>query len=206
MTEIKGLVETSRAMALLDKSKWADGPWQREPDLQAWKTKAGYPALVVRHAMMGNLCGYVFVNKVHPWHGVAYSSCAGEPVCDEDERWDCEHRPESKIEVHAGLTYSGDKMAPLGATIDVAPLWGFGFDCGHAFDYQPGMAAIVGDSLAKKLAQGIGGHAVEYRDLAYVMEQCESLAAQLKTVDPAWREVELDWPEGVALLPPSDQE
>lgn len=196
---------------LLDKSSWPDGPWMEEPDAQAWQTKAGYPALVVRHPIWGHLCGYVFVNKEHPWHGVAYNDCMGEPVCDEDEMWDCKHRPESKIEVHGWLTYSGDKMAPLGEETDVAPLWGFGFDCGHGFDYQPGMAALVGDSLEKKLADGISGYAVEYRDLAYVMEQCESLAEQLKKVCPAQLPdvdlgVDLDWPEDEGQHPPSDSE
>lgn len=87
-----------------DKSMWGDGPWQNEPDKIQWQNKdTGYPCLIVRNSdSIGALCGYVGVPKGHPLYGVDYSQC---PVNCGDT-W-CEHRPESRFDVHGGLTFAG---------------------------------------------------------------------------------------------------
>lgn len=181
MTEMKSLIEKPSSV-LLDKSAWPDGPWKEEPDLQAWKTEVGYPALIVRNEVCGNLCGYVFINDKHPWHGLEFT-----------------HDSCKDVKVHGGLNYSGSELAPLGMKIDASPLWGFGFDCGHSYDYLPGMVAIISSLDNNPFTQAFEGGA--YRDVAYAMEQCESLAAQLKMADPSWRSVDLDWPDDQEAAP-----
>lgn len=86
-----------------DKSKWGQGPWQEEPDKAQWVDEAtGLDCLIVR-GPSGALCGYVGVPESHPWHGKDYGACTAAEPCEES--W-CDHRPESHIEVHGGLTFS----------------------------------------------------------------------------------------------------
>lgn len=85
----------------VDKSAWGAGPWQQEPDKVQWVDEAtGLDCLLVR-GPHGSWCGYVGVTESHPWFGVDYSGCPQQ--CSED--W-CSHRPESRVEVHGGLTFS----------------------------------------------------------------------------------------------------
>lgn len=91
----------------LDKAAWGDGPWQSEPDKLQWQDKAtGYPCLIVR-GPVGALCGYVGVPKTHQLHGVGYSDCP--KGCGQD--W-CDHRPESFLEAHGGITFAGGCSHP----------------------------------------------------------------------------------------------
>lgn len=55
------------------------------------------------------LCGYVEIPRNHPWHGVEFYD-----------------KPEDIIDIHGGITYSGD--------LKREGKWYLGFDCGHAFD------------------------------------------------------------------------
>lgn len=87
----------------LDKSDWPAGPWQDEPDKVQWVDEAtGYDCLIVRNHG-GALCGYVGVPEGHPYHGVGYSGCAQKPPCGESY---CGHSPDSRTEVHGGLTFA----------------------------------------------------------------------------------------------------
>jgi hypothetical protein len=140
-----------------DKSGWGDGPWQSEPDKIQWQDAAtGMPCLIVRNPV-GALCGYVGVAPSHPAFG---------------------HSPdEPDVSVHGGLTFAeGCSHGNEAHSICHVPgdgepdnVWWFGFDCAHAGDLCPGMPTYV---------KPFGGES--YRDVAYVMEQCQRLAEQLK--------------------------
>lgn len=142
---------TSNIEWKVDRTGWPRGPWDGEPDKVQFRTEAGFPGLVVRNRL-GGLCGYVGVPKEHALHGVHYG--------DVDGRFD----------VHGGLTYSESCAGHIchvpepGEPDDV---WWFGFDCVHCYDLAPSMLRY--------------GHCAgdEYRDLAYVRGEVESLARQL---------------------------
>jgi len=126
--------------------------------------------------MMGHYCGYVSVPKEHPWFGVSYSDKVIVPeavmsrpidvdkvgainlfcttLTDEDKE---ANRLDLvlAVDVHGGLTYAGAD----------GDLWQFGFDCAHAGD-----ARFPGDP------NGV------WRDEAYVVGECKSLADQLVAV------------------------
>ena len=74
----------------LDKTTWARGPWDDEPDKIQWMTQAGFPGLAVR-GPLGAWCGYVGVSEGHPWFQKYYDGCE---MADEDW-WP-----------HGGLTYA----------------------------------------------------------------------------------------------------
>lgn len=183
-----------------DKDAWPPGPWHNEPDKVQWMTEAGLPGLIVR-GPLGALCGYVGVPREHPWHGVEYGGCtlpdakprgldkpeaeatvfekwrAGVTVCDKD--W-CDHRPESKIDVHGGLTYSGAcsphadnpelgicHLPDAGEPDDV---WWFGFDCAHSGDHTPKPSGL------SYIDEDRGGF---YHTIGAVRREVEHLASQI---------------------------
>jgi hypothetical protein len=145
----------------IDKSTWGEGPWQSEPDRVDFR-HAGLPCLLRRHERLGNWCGYAAVPPGHPLHG--------------------KHYHEVDVKAHGGLTYANACRGPIchvpgpGEPDDV---WWFGFDCSHAFDLCPGMAAWE---------RSLGCRPPEidrletYRDLAYVRAQVEKLAEQLASM------------------------
>lgn len=124
-----------------------------------WTTKAGLRAVVLR-AEVGHRCGYVGITTEHNLYGVNHSEI------------------ESDIDVHGGVTYSGDDASyPVESNLH----W-FGFDTAHA-----------GDDPA------IGG-----QPLGYCVEQCEILATQLKRLgDNKKRHKHADvihaWAEGAII-------
>jgi len=62
-------------------------------------------------------------------------------------------------------------------------VWWFGFDCAHAGDYIPGAQHYLPTHLRDTLGAPTGwSTVVEYRDIAYVKRECESLARQLKAL------------------------
>lgn len=126
--------------------------WEDEPSLVIWhKTLSlDYICMAKRHPSMGFLCGYVGVPPGHPAYGQGYS---------EEALYD--------IHVHGGLTYADESRWE---ELDTLPddWWWLGFDCGHGGDIIPKMpytaVSFAGDT---------------YRNISYVIEQCESLAEQL---------------------------
>lgn len=145
-----------------DKTKWGDGPWQIEPDkVQYADPWTGLPCLVRRSEGSGALCGYVGVPRSHPLYGKRYMD--GSAVAD--------------LDVHGGITFAakcapGDEPTAICHVVEPGEdddVWWLGFDCAHAFDQMPKMAA---DGL-HLVTRG------EYRDLAYVKQEIHKLAAQL---------------------------
>jgi hypothetical protein len=150
----------------VDKSSWPRGPWDDEPDKKQWPdATTGLPCMIVRNPRYGNLCGYVGVTAGHPLYGKSYS----------DEQ--------INISVHGSLTFSdGCDHGPEETSICHIPgdgepddVFWFGFDCAHAFDLSPGMAAMF---------KGVGlthtpFNRDTYRTMEYVENEVRNLAAQL---------------------------
>lgn len=139
---------------VIDRTGWPVGPWDSEPDYEAWRSATGFPCIVRRNDL-GAWCGYVGVPPEHPWHGRS-------PV-DEQNYVDAR--------VHGGLSYA-DKCDPELGVCHVPEsgesddFWWLGFDTAHGFDLVPGSGFRI----------SLQGQA--YRDLAYVKQQCENLARQ----------------------------
>jgi len=140
----------------VDKSTWADGPWQTEPDkvqYEDWETKL--PCLIVRNAF-GALCGYVGVSEGHP----AYKK----------EYYDLDY------EVHGGLTFSDfclenpteeSGICHVPEEEEPEKVWWLGFGCGHCYDAMP-------HPDWEAFRDG------SYRDISYVRNQIGHLAQQVK--------------------------
>lgn len=141
----------------IDRTGWRSGAWDKEPDKVQWQDeKTGLPCLAVRHPSFGNWCGYVGISEDHPDYRKSY-----ELVDD--------------IEVHYGLTFSdscrhGEEestgICHIPSPGESDSVWWLGFDCGHCYDDAPG---LYSDKLPRS----------KYRTLAYVKDQCASLADQL---------------------------
>lgn len=172
-----------RSYTFADKSGWGDGPWQHEPDKVQWVDEAsGLDCLAVRNARMGHWCGYVGVAEGHRFFEVGYDDCPDD--CGKE--W-CEHRPESALDVHGGITYS--EFCQEGAEetgICHRPfedrserIWWLGFDMAHAGDLSPSMNQFHLERY------GHPRHDL-YRPLDYVRTECAQLAGQLATMgEPA---------------------
>src|SRR5688572_6418858 len=109
---------------LAPKKDWPPGPWNDEPDRLDFRFN-GLPCILSR-GTSGAWCGYVGVPPGHPWHGQPYDDI----------------RPS----VHGGLTYAAKcrglvcHVPEPGESPDV---WWLGFDCAHAFDFGPALAALA---------------------------------------------------------------
>lgn len=145
----------------LTKKDWGDGPWQNEPDHEAFY-HAGLPCILHRNTRVtGSWCGYVAVYPKHPFHKKRYS--------------------ELEIDIHGGLTYAAECNGDIchkpkpGEPDNV---WWFGFDCAHGFDLSPRMSAF------QKLMPNpyeLTGHET-YKDINYAREETKRLAEQLACI------------------------
>lgn len=176
-----------------DKSGWGAGPWQEEPDKRQWVDEGtGLPCLLVR-GPQGALCGYVGVSGLHPAHGFSASTYSYE-IAEVLTGKAAERAPVQakvlELEAHGGVSFAhgcghGDPATSIchipepGEPDDV---WWFGFDCAHSGDFCPKSERIDHPVLGLGKPTGWGGM-IEYRDAAYVTEQCASLAAQLKAME-----------------------
>lgn len=163
----------------LIKDDWGPGPWQDEPDRAEWRDPAtGLPCLAVRAMHTGAWCGYVAVPPGHPLHGKGYDDL--------------------NLDVHGGPTYAnacrGD-ICHVPAPGEPDDVWWIGFDCGHAFDLVPSLAATLRSLRPRIIAAPDVEAAFEhlrdlssplrdvYRTLDYVKGECADLARQLKEAD-----------------------
>lgn len=175
-----------RDYTTVDKTDWLRGPWDDEPDKIQWIDETtGLDCLIVRNGS-GALCGYVGVPPEHPWHGLDYSGHLDVP-CEDRERgecwWEDGHSPESTLKVHGGLTYSDTCQPSDDESRGVCHVpdpgrpenvWWFGFDCAHAWDLSPAYAGRYARILEDET----------YKPVAYVEQECASLARQLVAVAP----------------------
>lgn len=191
----------------IDKSTWGEGEWNQEPDKKEWQDEeTSYPCLIVRAPVTGALCGYVGVPESHPLYGVPYNKphesttrlwekvkegeigkrgtipvfCLG--FSNEDEL----PSPEIIFDVHGSLTFSGfchkdsKNESNICHTGNDNPYW-FGFDCSHAWDISPAIDARMREYVPDRDFPRLPN--TEYRNLAYVTSEVESLARQLKELE-----------------------
>lgn len=159
---------------------WGPGPWTAEPDKVQWADAGtGLPCLA-RRAFYGHWCGYVGLPPGHPLYGLDRDACAVRP--DPCARRDCAHCPAALLDVHGGLTYSGacEPLEDEALSLCHRPspgepdqVWWLGWDCAHADDYSPGLAALCRASGMEPTMMGT------YRTLCYVQTECAQLARQL---------------------------
>ena len=159
------------------KEEWPErGPWDSEPDKTQFMDEAtGLPCLTVRN-QLGAWCGYVGVSEGHPLYGIDYSKCT--QGCYSDD-YCYEHTPQAAVSVHGGITFSGfcdpthsdehPTVCHIPDPVETDKVWWLGFDTAHCYDVVP------------KMKLYIDSHAT-YRDLAYVQQECRSLAAQLAAI------------------------
>ncbi len=113
----------------------------------------------------GYLCGYVKVEKGHPWHGAHY--------------FDFEYDDHSldDIEVHGGITFASHDV-PCEKEGDDAGYW-LGFDCSHGGD-APDSKYVTGE-LGQKRDWWMDLMTFEgdtVKPIEYVRSECEGLAKQ----------------------------
>lgn len=143
-------------------------PVPDEPDFVKGYSN-GLAYRIVRHPVMGHLCGYVKLTKHHPLYKAATARLTrpkwGRPGQVETVRRGYNQRDLARLDVHGGTTFF-DKLS-------WARGYWVGFDCAHFDDTVPSM--IVFGGLPKEY-QGV------YRDVAFVKEQVDQLAQQLASM------------------------
>ena len=146
--------------------KYGPGPWMDEPDYLEFSHN-GMDCRIMRN-MLGSLCGYVKLPENHPW-----------------EKEDIFH---SEAEVHGGITYSNKEDDGF---------W-IGFDCAHLDDFCPSIEhnylRMEKLSKMKDLPEPLKEilknypkmtnvlkklNTSTYRNIAYVQQECRSLANQV---------------------------
>jgi hypothetical protein len=138
----------------------AHRPWETEPDHEEWvHTPTRYKCKIWRHPKLLHLCGYVGIPYGHAWYEQTYNSDKGMP---------------SPL-VHGGVTFSGRMPETKGRAV-----WWVGFDCGHAGDMSPGILMTLLDIDHTPLTRLANE---EYRDIAYVRNECNLLATNLYRID-----------------------
>lgn len=129
-----------------------DKPWEREPNHLMFMSEAGYICEIRRHPDTLHLNGYIYIPFGHPDYGKTYHDLHG---------YGDGGMYEDAPDVHGGWTYSNNGGDDDGGKFTI-----FGFDCGHAGDFSPGIPW--------------GSEHQTYRDITYVTEQLEAAARQFK--------------------------
>lgn len=144
-----------------DKSQWARGEWDNEPDRVDF-VHAGFSCFILRNHL-GSWCGYVGVPSSHPYYEKDYDDC--------------------DVDVHGGLTYA----AKCGSVVCHIPekdmpddVWWLGFDTGHYMDLSPSI-----EGLRSKYPHDLGGYISDeiYRNVEYVTNETKQLAEQLEKLN-----------------------
>lgn len=174
---------TERYEGVEDRTGWGPGPWDGEPDKVVWIDPETGLDCMARRGGGGSWCGYVGVKAAHPWHGKGYSTCLADP-CDNEFCY--EHSPESIIDVHGGLTFSGachDDGNPESDICHISPepVWWFGFDCAHAHDLRP-REMVYRNMVGSTWPEPPAGYEEIYKPLPYVVAETTRLAEQIAAV------------------------
>lgn len=149
-----------------------DGVWVYEPDLVKFE-QSGMQCIIKRCVGMqrgdssasgGHFCGYCVLEEDHP----LYKCTWGKWPTEIDDA------------VHGGITFS-----------DFNDEYGFliGFDCAHAWDISPGTQKTI-DSLStltgrKRFTLPLNMRPF-YKDILFVMQNCQQLAEVLSKKDAEW--------------------
>ena len=149
--------------------------------VKEWITESGLKAYVVV-GLTGTYNGYVAVDKDSPYYELDYY--VGSVDFDDLDKWDDKKKCIAQaylneIEVHGGLTFSGNLLDTNECV--------FGFDCSHAWDHGSQELALETFPEEKKYIDTYFNVTkpfmldASFKDLDYVVKQCEKLADQLMT-------------------------
>lgn len=127
----------------------------KDENERAWLSAVGYSCLAYRHPQLSHWCGYVGLPEGHTAHGKDYDSI--------------------DVAVHGGLTYARG-TAPNSRKPD--GLWWIGFDCAHSGDLCPGVRRAISMVRSRGADMPDTEWPEEYRDINFVVAECESLAKQ----------------------------
>ena len=156
------LKNKKEAYELCEKAFFNDGPWMGEPDRVDWVHElSGYPCVILRQPNLLFLRGYVGIDIIHHLYKMDY-------VMDYCNRF----------QVHGGITYSGNGEGMQDGPLfkdEFLQYWAFGFDCAHGGDMWA-TPKILEEKLGKPFALFPGD---TYKDIDFVIKECESLADQL---------------------------
>lgn len=142
-----------------------DHPWEYEPDLYEW-THRGIECVARRNMTHGAWCGYVDVPR-EVWESFRKLAFVADT-----EMYDS--TIDGAINVHGGVTYSENSLDKDAFRV--------GFDCAHGGDLMPKVtASLRGYSIAVGDITPITIHDV-YRDLPFVIAECESMVDQILEV------------------------
>ena len=158
-----------------DRKEAGPGPWQDELDSESWVDKElGFPCRIFRTPSTGSLCGYVGVERGHPFYATFYTEVdKGSLLRDRIPKGiRCDLGLEGYVDVHGGLTFSDWTDWKIKGFKSEHPIWWFGFDCAHYGDLSPGGFGILREG--------------EYRDWGYTKQEVKALARQLKTISQGW--------------------
>lgn len=143
----------------IDKSAWADGEWQHEPDRMEW-VYLGFPCLIVRQDESW-LCGYVGIPPTHPYYG--------KDIEDNELKFMQVH---GKITLSEASQQSNDPRAVCHQLLPTTDdYWWLGFDCSHSEDVFPIILTVYTFQ-----------NTASYKNLEFVKNQVEYLAQQLSTL------------------------
>lgn len=140
----------------VDRTGWAAGPWDDEPDRLSWKTRSGYHAMVARMPATGTLSGYVGVPEGDPHYGRDHTSLGME------------------------IGMAEFRLTTGGVTIqEMQPPrpkhWWFGFHTAHGNQYAPACSRQRDGIPARTMSPN-----ETYWDIGMVISTCEHLAAELR--------------------------
>lgn len=146
---------------------------------KVWRHKKSTCVAIVNHSL-GTRCGYCSVSMAHPFYRKSYT---------DDSISELEHKVDEVINVHGGVTYSGDLdwAFALDRTVPRNQWW-FGFDCCHAGD-TPDPELIL-DPMIKKMTEERNERFKEFKDdlgilkstmkdLEFVQSNCNDMAEHL---------------------------
>jgi hypothetical protein len=185
-----------------------DRPWEREPNRLDFEADGLRCAMRRNH--YGAWCGYVGVGPEHPLFGLPTNHPLKLPASwFEGRKFDQGTGPIDLVihmmsgaksmndacpislafQVHGGLGYAEDHVPDPNRIVPPDGRWWFGFDCGHAGDYMPGlqfmdkyleqMVDSMPEHVRATMRKVVLGTPNRYRDQPYVVAECQSLAAQL---------------------------
>lgn len=129
-----------------------DHPWEYEPDLYEW-THRGVECVARRNLTHGAWCGYVDIPRAM-W--MKFNRNRFDTMTESIEQL---------ITVHGGVTYSENNLDKDAFRV--------GFDCAHGGDFLPKINVTMNYGVESSLT---------YRDLAFVIAECESMVDQILTV------------------------
>lgn len=145
----------------------------------------------------GHRCGYVGLPQGHPLYGVGYGEyspaldAGWAAVCDSpigdrgiipmfiammSDNETIKPTPDIFFDVHGSITYAASEAD---YPVPHDGLWWYGFDCAHDTDAKD--FALLTNERLRKVYTEFGNNGI-VRDLAFVVAECEKLAAQLAKI------------------------